>query len=192
MTIQNLTDEYLTFEQVLTPTDQLSDNEIDLFLAFHDAAVAKSKGNLRPTTKDDILQADFVAVVKNEDGSIQGQCLVTKGDNKKAEKIANYPSQTKTDNALIITSLAGKKAMPTLFEHIREHAIEIGISSLFAKAKAENACAKDIFEGNGFTAEGPQRMQGDNYNSYLYVQELLTNASKSTQQGTGLAAQPAL
>lgn len=192
MTISHLPKEFFTFENVITTTALLSDDEIRLFLEFHEAAVAKSKGNLRPTTKDDILQADFVAVVKNEDGSIQGQCLVTKGNNRKAEKIANYPSQTKTDGALIITSLAGKKAILSLFEHIREHAIEIGISSLFAKAKAENTCAKDIFEGNGFTAEGPQRMQGDNYNSYLYVQKLPACTLKSTQQGTGLATQPAL
>lgn len=165
MTISQLPQEYFTFE--VTTIAKTTVQQRDLFLAFHYAACDKANGNLKPTNLDDVLQADFIAMVHDVNGNIAGQCLLIKGDNS-ADKVATYPIETKEENSLIIASLAGKRAMPTLLERLQNFATTENISGIFAKARATNQCAHEIFQAAGYTARGPETMGQDDYESYLY------------------------
>ena len=142
-------------------------------------------------THQDIKQADFVAIAKDaETGTIKGQCLLVKGDNDKADKLVNYPQDAKKSDAIIITSLSGKRAIPDMLAEISTFSVNSGLSELFAKTRASNDLAHTLFTRNGFTARGPETMGNDDYQSYLYKKELTQSESpvKLLEAGAAHAA----
>lgn len=171
MTISNLPTEFFCFE--IVKAAKATEQQKSLFLKFHQAACERSGNNLKPTTAKDIEQSDFIATAYDPEGSIKAQCLLTKGDSD-ADKIKTYPPEAKRPDAFILTSLAGKIAIPTVLKGVEASAKDFGISAIFAKARATNQCAHEIFQNAGYGARGPETMGSDDYESYLYSRELLS------------------
>lgn len=155
----------------ITPINATTAHQVNLFIDFHNAASAKAKGNLKPVSIQDILQAAFIVVTQNAHGKIKGQCLLYKG-NSHAEKLTHYLPETKSPQSLIITSLSGVNAAPRTLKEIHDYAQRDGISNIYAKTRLGNNTVKDIFEKSGFNASHTIIFNGDDYYSHIFQQTL--------------------
>ena len=137
------------------------------FLAFHNYAVEKSAGSLKPLTADDIQQANYAVIATDNNGKKKGQCLLFNAVSD-IDRVTPYSAYLSTpENSIVLTSLSGRKAFIPILEEIQSSSMLAGVA-ICAKTKAENVEAKEIFEKTGFNSEGPTTVAGDEYESYLY------------------------